>query len=256
MPTATSTGTPTRTATATHAATPTRTSTPQPAGIYGRVTYYGGAVSGAQLTLWFWNGTAWSEKAHTATKTDGSYLFGSIPSLGAEQGYEVDYGQNTDDRYLSSWYGPYITVYTSGTPQRGGDFDIANVSLLAPEPGSFQYLPVTFSWQRRGLPGDTYQVGLFDLDTGEATFTSDLGDVGSATINSLPGWVVYGRQYGWIVRVCSGEEGCGDSYYYHAITFTGAAGQSTGISLPVKSMKAEWLERVTAIRGTLSRGPR
>ena len=162
-----------------------------------------------------------------------------------------------DDRYLSSWYGPYITAlhkrYTTAWRRLR---HCQCVTLLAPEPGSFQYLPVTFSWQRRGLPGDTYQVGLFDLDTGEATFTSDLGDVGSATINSLPGWVVYGRQYGWIVRVCSGEEGCGDSYYYHAITFTGAAGQSTGTSLPVKSMKAEWLERVTAIRGTLSRGPR
>ena len=34
------------------------------------------------------------------------------------------------------WYGPDITAYASGTRQRGGDFDIANVTLLAPETGN------------------------------------------------------------------------------------------------------------------------
>ena len=197
MLTATSTRTPTRTA------TPSRTPTSQPAGIYGRVTYYGSAVSGAPLTLRFWNGTTWSEKASTTTGADGSYLFGSVPSLGAGQVYYVRYRQDTDDRYLFGWYGPEITVYTSGARQRGGSFDIANVTLLAPESGSSLPLPITFTWQQRGIPGDTYRWHLFDPGGYYSWLSNDLGAVGGATLSGLPEGAVYGKLYGWDVYVCN-----------------------------------------------------
>ncbi|MCX6028313.1 MAG: hypothetical protein NT169_03295 [Chloroflexi bacterium] len=227
-PSATPTRTPTRSVTPTATRTPTRTATPsntpppQPAGIYGRVTYNGGAASGIQLVLEFWNGTTWSTKAQINTGADGSYLFGSIPSLGSGQVYEVVYGPNaSDDRYLYVWSGPQITAYTSGTRVRGGDFDIADVNLLAPPSGSTLRLPVTFTWQRRGLAGDSYRLGLFDpADPNTGWITEDLADVGSIAISSLPSGASYNHIYGWYVVVCNGSESCGSSYYYHAITFS------------------------------------
>ncbi len=161
-----------------------------------------------------------SEKATTTTASDGSYLFGSPATLGSGQRYEVDFGPNTTyDSYLYAWYGSIITAYTSGTRLHGGSFDIANVNLLSPAYGATVSLPATFTWQRRGLAGDTYRIFLFDLDTGDGALTRDLGDTGSTTLTSLPDWVINGRQYGWSVVVCSGEDGCGDAFYYHVITF-------------------------------------
>jgi len=220
QPTPMPTRTPTRTATATLTATPTLAPTSQqPSGIYGRITYRGTAISGVPLTLWFWNGTAWSDKAYTTTSADGSYLFGSPPGLTTGQVYEVVYGPNTgDNRFVFSWEGPQIAVYTSGVRHRGGDFDIANINLLVPPSESVERLPVTFSWQRRGLPGDSYYLELFDRNTGDI-YGEELGDIDRVTINGLPPWVTYGKQYGWYIAVCSGEEGCGVSFYSHAITF-------------------------------------
>ena len=88
---------------------------------------------------------------------------------------------------LYAWYGSIITpAYTSGTRLHGGSFDIANVDLLSPAYGATVSLPATFTWQRRGLAGDTYRIFLFDLDTGDGALTRDLGDTGSTTLTSLP----------------------------------------------------------------------
>jgi hypothetical protein len=225
-PTPTPTETPTLeptwtpTATPTFTATPTATTPPEPAGIYGRVTYKGNSASGIQLTLWLWNGAAWSSIAQTNAGADGSYLFGSVPSLEASQVYEVVYANNTDSRYLSNWYGPQVAAYQSGARIRGGDFDIANVTLLAPSHGSSVRLPATFTWQRRGLSGDAYRWHLFDPnDSSWWRRTTDLGDVGSFSVTALPPGASYNKQYGWAVFVYSGTEGYGTSRYYHSVTF-------------------------------------
>ena len=66
--------------------------------------------------------------------------------------YYVRYGPNdTDDRYLWNWYGPDITSYTAASGVAGGDFDIADVELLSPDPGATVTLPETFTWRRREL---------------------------------------------------------------------------------------------------------
>lgn len=221
-PTSTNTSTPTwtPTATPTFTATPTATTPPEPAGIYGRVTYKGNSASGIQLTLQLWNGAAWSSIAQTNTGADGSYLFGSVPSLEASHVYYVLYGSNaTDSRYLEYWFGPQITAYSSGTRTRGGEFDIANVVLLTPPSGGSLRLPVTFTWQRRGLPGDTYRLVLFDPNGTDWWPSPDLGDVGGISLISLPPGVSYGKQYGWLMYVFSGSEGHGTSFYYRRVTF-------------------------------------
>lgn len=220
-PTATSTHTPTATPTPTH--TPTPVSTPPP-GIHGRVTYNGAAASGVELDLRFF-GSDWSTKDTTTTDDGGRYYFIGSPSLGPGQTYYVRYGFNaTQPDYLFAWYCPDITSYTAGESIPGGDFDIANVNMLSPDPDATVTLPQTFTWQLRGLEGDTYRWGLFDPGGLDAWWTDDLGDVDSFTLTALPGGAVYGKEYGWEVWVCHGPDSCGSSFYYRPVTFAASAG--------------------------------
>jgi hypothetical protein len=184
------------------------------------VTYNGSAAEQILLTLWFYNGTAWAPMSETNTAVDGSYLFGSVSSLNSGQAYGVMYSNSAGDpRYLSVWYGPIIQGYTVGSRRSGGDFDIANVTLLSPPHDSSRLLPVTFTWQTRGLAGDSYRWVLFDLETNQLWETGSLGDTGMYILTALPSGTNYDRKYGWFVRVYSGENGFGESFYYHAITF-------------------------------------
>jgi hypothetical protein len=199
---------------------PTLTPTPFPVGIYGKVSYNGSPASQILITLWFYNGTSWVSVSETNTTEEGSYLFGSVSSLGSGQAYGVMYANNTSDsRYLSMWYGPIIQGYATGSVRRGGDFDIANVSLLSPPHDSARSLPITFTWQTRGLGGDAYRWVLFDLETNQLWETGSLGDVGAYVLAALPPGTNYNKKYGWLMRVYSGENGFGESFYYHAITF-------------------------------------
>jgi len=207
--------------TPTPTSTPSRTPTPLPAGIYGRVTYNRSPVEQILLTLWFYNGTAWAPISETNTAADGSYLFGSVSSLGSGQAYEVLYANSAGDpRYLSVWYGPIIQGFTAGSRRSGGDFDIANVTLSGPPHDSSRPLPTAFTWQMRGLAGDSYRWVLFEVETNQLLWeTGNLGDTGTYTLTALPQGTSFGRKYGWFVRVYSGENGFGESFYYHAITF-------------------------------------
>jgi hypothetical protein len=158
--------------------------------------------------------------SETHTAEDGSYLFGSLSSLDSGQAYGVMYANSTgDSRYLSVWYGPIIQGYTVGSQRSGGNFDIANVALLSPPHDSSRALPVTFTWQTRGLAGDSYRWVLFDLETNQLWETASLGDTGMYILAALPEGTRYNRKYGWFVRVYSSENGFGESFYYHAITF-------------------------------------
>ena len=213
--------------TPTPTSTPSRTPTPLPAGIYGAVTYKGTPAAQIPLTLLFYNGTAWgSTPEPTKTAPDGSYLFGSVSSLGSGQAYEVEYVNDVGDpKYLSVWYGPQIQGYTAGSRRSGGDFDIANVTLLSPPHSyppddTFRSLPVTFTWQTRGLAGDSYGWVLFEVESNHELWkTGNLGDTATYTLTGLPPGTTFDKRYGWFVRVYSGENGFGESYYYHAITF-------------------------------------
>ncbi len=206
--------------------TPTRTPTPTPPaqGIHGRVTYRGAASAGTRLQLRFYNGSAWSTMASATTGADGRYAFTGAPGLAPGQLYYILFGPNdADPNYLYRWAGPTLNTYSAGTALPGGDFDIANVSLLSPPGGSSLPLPVAFTWQRRGLPGDTYALILFDPDSDDWWLSNDLGDVSSHTLTGLPQGIVAGKEYGWSLRVFNGADSFGDAFYYRAITFTGAA---------------------------------
>jgi hypothetical protein len=224
-PTPTSTHTPTETPTPT--LTPTATLTPPECSIHGTVTYDGSPPLGIEVHLRFYDGGSWSTVATKLLDIHGRYCFKEVSSLGAGQKYYVRYGPNQNDgpHYLYSWYGPEITSYNASESVPGGDFDIANVDLLSPAHGATVSLPVTFSWEQRGIPGDGYGVGLFDPTSDDEWWTDDLGDVDSVTMTELPQGMVYGKDYGWFMWVFHGSDGYGSSYYYRTITFSASAGE-------------------------------
>jgi hypothetical protein len=221
FPSAPGTPTPTATATRTPTSTPTATATATPAndGINGRVTYKGAAAPGIELQLRFYDGSETTTAATTITDTEGRYRFTGAASLGSGQEYWVRFLSPDNPAYVSRWQTASITAYTSGSTMPGGDFDIANVLLLSPPNGAAQALPVTITWQQRGIPGDTYGLVFFDLATADYWYTADLGNVGSFTATSLWPEAVFGKQYGWVVWVFNGPDSFGESYYYRTITF-------------------------------------
>jgi len=199
-------------------------------GIHGRVTYSGSSAGGIALRLRFYNGSDWSTAANATTSADGRYVFSGVAGLGAGQEYYVLFGPNsTDSRYLYNWYGPTISSYVAGATAAGGDFDIANFSMLSPSHGATVTLPATFAWTRRQLPGDTYVWRLFDMDTTDRWYTNDLGDVGSNTVTALPAGVVWGRPYGWDVLVFRGPSSYGSTFYYREVTLSGMTSGSTNL---------------------------
>jgi hypothetical protein len=212
-----------------------KTSTVPAGGINGSVTHNGAVASGIELRLRHYDGVDWSTALTTTTGSDGSYLFTGAPSLGQDEKYYVRYGPNSvNDQYLYEWFCPDITSYTAGESAAGGDFDIANVELVSPESYDTESLPATFTWQRRGLSGDTYVWRLFYFvgnSISDDWETDDLGDVGSYTLTTLPSWAWYNEEYGWDVFVYNGSDSYGTSYYYHSVYFS-----TTAINLPFTSL--------------------
>ena len=259
-PTTTPTRTPTATTTATVIATPTRTPTvtrtvppvtptnriylpvilrsyafpsgptpsptvPGQAGISGRVTYNGVAAASIVLTLQRWDGANTSPADATITDGQGHYRFSNAPALPAGHVYFVMFGpNNTDDRYLYRWFGPDISAYSPGMAVSGGDFDIADVELLAPAPDARVTFPAAFAWQRRGIAGDSYQLYLADLSGEDEWWTDALGDVGSFVLTGLAENMSYDHEYGWSVRVYAAPDSLGDSFYYSTVTFLDSGG--------------------------------
>lgn len=188
-------------------------------GIYGQVTYQGTPISGVGLRLRFFDGNDWSTSATTTTDSDGQYDFVGAPSLSPGQKYRVVYNNNgMGDSYLWWWIGPSITSYAAGSTVHGGDFDIANVSLLEPPATATRTLPVTFRWARRELSGYTYKLWILDRDVGFYWNSGDLGDTDSYTLESLAPGMEYGHPYRWVVWIYHGSDSFGESYYYRSIT--------------------------------------
>jgi len=214
--------------------TPTATATTQPdqGGIFGRVTYKGAPAAGIALTLRAMSSVSGRHVSATTTGTDGRYLFTDVPTLPAEEIYYVRFGPNdSDPQYMGMWWGPDILSYAGGASMAGGDFDIANVDLLAPASGATVSFPVAFAWRRRGVAGDSYQLCLDDPGSTDAWATSLLGDVDSFTLTGLATGMVTGHAYEWYVMVYATRDSFGYSFYARRVTFQGALAPGAGDAL-------------------------
>lgn len=108
--------------------------------ISGRVTGNGQPAAGVYLALYTMKSTP--ELVLIAqTDAQGNYSFRNVPKLSRRSsGYRVFFenglNSNPDDtRYLSRWKGDLIPSLSGGWIA-GGNFDIADVALSAPETGS------------------------------------------------------------------------------------------------------------------------
>lgn len=192
---------------------------PPPAeGINGEVTYNGGPATGIDLQMRHYDGWQWSTVMTTTTGSDGGYQFTGLPSLDVFEQYVVRYGLNdSDSRYISYWIGNEISSYTAGENTAGGDFDIVAFNLLSPNDDASLNLPTTFTWERRGISGDMYSWYLTDYYGSVYWETTDLGDVSSYTLTSLPSGFDYGETYYWTVLVYNGLNGYGLPDYRNII---------------------------------------
>ena len=184
-------------------------------------------MAGIYLELRFWDGAAWSTHATAITGNDGRYQFLDAPGLGTDQVYCVLYrngraGNANNPNYLWLWLCRYITSYSAGATLPGGDFDIANIFLVSPNPGASVTLPATFRWTRRSVTADSYRLVLYYADLDEIAFTNLLGYVDGVTITSIPPTWPSGASYRWWIEAHygDGQDNYGQSYYNRVITIS------------------------------------
>ncbi len=162
----------------------------------------------------------------TITGSDGSYAFEGISDLEEDQIYYVRFGPNgVNNLYLRNWYGPDITSYAADTSVHGGDFDIKNIHLRSPDAFAKVTLPVTFTWDRREIPTDTYAWYLFKSGTADTWTSDNLGDSDNYLLDALPEGVDYDSRYFWAMLVYTGPDSFGISYDYNMITFLSSTAQ-------------------------------
>jgi len=196
-------------------------SKPQP-GVWGNVTINGAPASGIFLELRRFDGAHFSTQASAYTGPAGYYIF-NPPSLPPGQFYYVRYLNSSNTLgLLSYWATAKVTSFTPGASVGAGNFDLADISLLAPNPGAVVSLPALFQWVRRpATPTDSYQLSLFDPNSNGGAFgqTNLLGYVNGINLTSVPSDFHSGTTYGWYVAVNSPGDGYGESYYYRPLTF-------------------------------------
>jgi hypothetical protein len=194
-----------------------------------------------------WDGSNSALADATITDGQGRYRFTSAPALSPGESYYVRFGPNdVDPRYVYAWIGPDIMSYMPGTSVAGGDFDIADVALLAPADEARVTLPSTFTWQTRGLAGDSYVFRVFELDPdGLAWSTRGLGDADSFTLTGPGEQMVYGTEYAWHVLVYAGPDSFGQSYDARRVTFldSGGAGEAPSGLRAARAYKGRGLRR-------------
>lgn len=115
-----------------------------------------------------------------------------------------------------------LTAYTAGSAVEIGNFDIADIALVAPYDGATVSLPYTFQWTPRpATPSDSYALAIYDPnDPNRYAYTSPLGYVGSINVTHLPPFVQPGVQYRWEVLAFSPDGGIGISLHARRVAFT------------------------------------
>jgi uncharacterized repeat protein (TIGR01451 family) len=203
-------------------------------GIQGYVTLNGAPASGVPLDLRLFNGSGWSTAITTTTNSVGYYAFENAASLQEGQAYYVLYSnkEGTPGR-LWLWGTGDLTSYAAGGSVNMGDFDIADIELVAPADGASLTLPGIFQWTPRpATPADTYKLRLYDGNHTATSFFTDpsLGYVDRYTLNSLPAGFNFGTPYDWEIWVDSPDGGSGVSREYRQVTINGLAGSPAGLT--------------------------
>ncbi|MCB8978673.1 MAG: hypothetical protein H6657_14730 [Ardenticatenaceae bacterium] len=192
--------------------------------LLGLVTENGSPVAGETVELRYFNGSAWTTYSNTITDSGGNYAFTNLPILNGNTYLYVRWlNTSSNSDRLSSWSCWTIFNSTSGSESFVCNFDISGINMLLPAHGTTVSLPYTFSWERRLVTSDSYEINIADvIDLDPYWWTApSLGYVESYTMSSLPDGFAPNELYGWWMWVY-GPDGYGVSYYYYNVTFSNA----------------------------------
>jgi uncharacterized repeat protein (TIGR01451 family) len=192
-------------------------------GIQGHVTVNGAPAAGVLLELRHFDGQSFSTQLATQTDGTGYYNFDTAPSLPPGEIYYVRYlNTGATPGQLWFWGTRDITSYAAGGTV-ASNFDLADVTLVAPPGGATVALPAPFQWTlRSATPTDSYQLTVFDPNGTAFGQTDPLGYVNGVTLTGLPSDFHAGIGYGWTVNINSPDGGYGTAYYYRRVSFTNA----------------------------------
>ncbi|MCW5848837.1 MAG: hypothetical protein KIT87_02045 [Anaerolineae bacterium] len=206
----------------THAAA---SAAPMAGHIHGQLLAGADAAPNETVALRLYGGENDVEVVTTTTTISGSYEFANPSTPPDGWTYYVQFGpNNTNPAYVAYWVGPDISNYQAGEDRSVGDFDIADVKLVAPAPDAVARLPLVFEWTPRGNSADVYGVHLVNLMTGEDSALDSGGDQSTATLSEADAarlGLAYGTRYYWYVGIRdSGTPGSfGASFGAWDITF-------------------------------------
>jgi hypothetical protein len=137
-----------------------------------------------------------------------------------EQGALTESNYTVESETVKKWC-MNDSRFTAGNSVAAGNFDLADIPLVAPNPGATVALPALFQWARRAATtNDSYQLSLFDPNGNAFDQSGLLGYVNEVIVNGVSSDFHSGTTYGWYVAINSPDGGYGESYYYRPITFS------------------------------------
>lgn len=223
-------------------ATATRTPTRRPAtatptsqagtSISGRLTAAGAGVGGLHLDLLLCDPNTCNDVGDAMTAGNGNYSFGGLAAPGGAEAYSVRFwnhangGNPFNANYLYYWFTADIT----GLPAANVNFDIANVVLATPPHNYSGNVPITFTWNGRGIGSDRFAWAVADSATDIELCYDDpphLATNSTLSANDLTFCGIFiGSPYDWYVYVTNGgswNNGYGVSAFVRTFTVTGVS---------------------------------
>lgn len=178
-------------------------------------------------------------RVYAAARSDaaGQYGFPGVEALAEGERYRIWYLNTPDQartsRQLGFWAGPELRALPDEFELTGLNFDVGDVTLLAPESytttGVDQALAVNLRWLPRtaAMANERHRVCLYDPAYGDtqtglpqewcSAALDPARDALSVNLRKLSGFVpVAGRSYRWYVRVSSGSQ-YGASFHERAL---------------------------------------
>lgn len=190
--------------------------------IAGTVTFQGSASPGELVNLRLWDGSSMVDLGDQWTDSSGKYQIDNLPLLLVDQSYYVRWSNPANDPTRLGFYTCYVLSEAMNPGSYPCSFDVSDIVLSDPTPGSAITLPRTFYWQKRSVTSDSYEFDLADMSDNQPWFWSpQLGYTNAYTLSALPTGFSNNVEYGWFVWVY-GDQGYGASFYYHTVTFTSA----------------------------------
>lgn len=187
---------------------PTATPESGRSGIYGRVLANDRPLQGISLSLMRFDGATAVAVDQTTSGMGGQYAFGNAPTLTDGSVYLVAFLNEKDPAFLGLALSKPIRDYEEGRVVRGGDLEIAGISLSQPQSGhASSRFPITFQWTARSSGGNYYRLLMGSgrdpksLGGTPVWTSSDRVRIGGYVLNGLPDGFDYGANTTWTVFV-------------------------------------------------------